>query len=397
MEYIIAKPLSIHELGQRANQEDSLYPVSSALNDGSRFFILCDGMGGHESGEVASSTVCEAMGSCFTANPMNGMLKREQFEQALNAAYDALDAKDNPDTEKKMGTTMTFLCLHSGGVTAAHIGDSRIYQIRPGESLPIFRTRDHSLVNDLIRLGEMTEEEARTSKNRNIITRAMQPSQERRAKADISLLTDVRPEDWFYMCSDGMLEQMEDSELVSILTDPSKSDEEKRQILIDRTTGNKDNHTAFLIHVLDVKGTPEQTGNDMTEEIPVVAALDEDNETPEPGTAPASHQENVSPVPVEPGNGTGLPAQRKSSHLSLAIILAAVLALAGAAYWYLSKNGNVAETPAGSPSTPVTEPVSNGTAGQATQPSTATQKPVGAQYFNGSQNETGEAGHRFFQ
>lgn len=311
MEYIIAKPLSIHELGQRANQEDSLYPVSSALNDGSRFFILCDGMGGHESGEVASSTVCEAMGSCFTANPMNGMLKREQFEQALNAAYDALDAKDNPDTEKKMGTTMTFLCLHSGGVTAAHIGDSRIYQIRPGESLPIFRTRDHSLVNDLIRLGEMTEEEARTSKNRNIITRAMQPSQERRAKADISLLTDVRPEDWFYMCSDGMLEQMEDSELVSILTDPSKSDEEKRQILIDRTTGNKDNHTAFLIHVLDVKGTPEQTGNDMTEEIPVVAALDEDNETPEPGTAPASHQENVSPVPVEANDRTGLPAQRK--------------------------------------------------------------------------------------
>ena len=278
MEYIIAKPLSIHELGQRANQEDSLYPVSSALNDGSRFFILCDGMGGHESGEVASSTVCETMGSFFSANPMNGMLTREQFEQALDAAYDALDAKDNPDTEKKMGTTMTFLCLHSGGITAAHIGDSRIYQIRPGESLPIFRTRDHSLVNDLIRLGEMTEEEARTSKNRNIITRAMQPSQERRAKADISLLTDVRPEDWFYMCSDGMLEQMEDSEIVSILTDPSRSDEEKRQILIDRTAGNKDNHTAFLIHVLDVKGAPEQTGNDMTEEIPVVAALDEDND-----------------------------------------------------------------------------------------------------------------------
>lgn len=278
MKYVIANPLAIHEIGQRTNQEDSLFPIGTDLNDSSRLFILCDGMGGHDSGEVASSTVCETMGAFLTAGLTGGQLTTGLFEQALNSAYDALDAKDDPMTVKKMGTTMTFLCFHSAGVTAAHMGDSRIYQIRSGESRPVFKTYDHSLINDLIRIGEMTEEEARTSQNRNVITRAMQPNQERRSKADIRLLTDVRPGDWFYMCSDGMLEQMEDSEIISILTDSSKSDEEKRQTLIEQTAGNKDNHTAFLIHVLDVSGQPEPPVADESEQIPVVTVISNEDE-----------------------------------------------------------------------------------------------------------------------
>lgn len=254
MTYRLSRPKCIHELGQRQNQEDSLFPARSELSAGSRMFILCDGMGGHDSGEVASSTVCKAISDYFRQNPVNGQLDREQFGKALDAAYDALDAMDSTDSIKKMGTTLAFLCFHSAGVTAAHIGDSRIYQVRPGESRPVFRTQDHSLVNDLIRIGEMTEQEARTSKSRNIITRAMQPNQEHRSMADTSLLTDVRPGDWFYMCSDGMLEQMDDDEIVGILSDTSKSDKKKRQILIDLTSGNKDNHSAFLIHVLGSKG-----------------------------------------------------------------------------------------------------------------------------------------------
>lgn len=253
MKYRLSHPLYIHELGQRQNQEDSLFPTRPELNAASRLFILCDGMGGHDSGEIASATVCKAMAGFFRENPVKGPLGNEQFGKALNAAYDALDAIDGQESFKKMGTTLAFLCFHSAGVTAAHIGDSRIYQIRPGERRPLFRTRDHSLVNDLVRIGEMTEQEALTSASRNIITRAMQPHQEHRSMADTRILTDVRPGDWFYMCSDGMLEQMDDDELVGILSDTSKSDKEKRQILLDLTEGNRDNHTAFLIHVLGTK------------------------------------------------------------------------------------------------------------------------------------------------
>ena len=253
MKYVLSQPICIHEIGQRANQEDSFYPPVELLTDGQRFFILCDGMGGHDSGEVASSTVCECMGLYLNEHLSAGEhFSNQMFEDALSAAYSGLDSKDKPDTVKKMGTTMTFLMFHDDGVTTAHIGDSRIYQFRPGLKEPLFRSRDHSLVNDLIMLGELTEEEARTSRNKNVITRAMQPGVENRAKADMTLLTDIKPGDWFYMCSDGMLEEMDDAVLGGILTDPSMTDEEKRELLIRRTQSNKDNHTAFIIHVLDV-------------------------------------------------------------------------------------------------------------------------------------------------
>ena len=254
MKYILSKPVGIHELGQRANQEDSLYPSIESLDSSQRFFILCDGMGGHESGEVASSTVCECMGSYLAEHISAGEpFSQKMFESALDYAYAGLDSKDNPEAVKKMGTTMTFLIFHDEGVTAAHIGDSRIYQFRPGVHKPLFKSRDHSLVNELILLGELTEEEARTSKNKNVITRAIQPGIENRVKADVSLLTDIKPGDWFYMCSDGMLEQMDDVELGSIITDSKLTDEQKKELLIKKTSGNKDNHTAFLIHILEVK------------------------------------------------------------------------------------------------------------------------------------------------
>lgn len=258
MKYVLSQPISIQEIGQRSNQEDSFYPPVDLLTDGQRFFILCDGMGGHESGEVASSTVCECMGHYLDEHLSAGeQFSNLMFENALSAAYDGLDSKDKPDAVKKMGTTMTFLMFHDEGVTTAHIGDSRIYQFRPGVEEPLFRSRDHSLVNDLIMLGELTEEEARTSRNKNVITRAMQPGIDNRAKADMTLLTDIKPGDWFYMCSDGMLEEMDDAVLGGILTDPSMTDDEKRELLIRRTQSNRDNHTAFIIHVLDV--TDEQS------------------------------------------------------------------------------------------------------------------------------------------
>lgn len=253
MKYKISQPQYIYEPGQRSNQEDSLYPLPGQLTPGQQFFILCDGMGGHDSGEIASSTVCESMGAYITGKLESAVpFSRQLFDEALEYAYSALDARDNPDSVKKMGTTMTFLMFCREGAFAAHIGDSRIYQFRPGIAEPIFKTRDHSLVNDLILLGELTEEQARHSRSRNIITRAIQPGKDNRTNADVRLLTDILPGDWFYMCTDGMLEQMDDDELCSIITDPLLTDGEKRSHLTEKTSGNRDNHTAFLIHVTDV-------------------------------------------------------------------------------------------------------------------------------------------------
>lgn len=251
------KAYNLQELGQRANQEDSIFPVLGASTANDRLFILCDGMGGHEKGEVASSTVCQVLSQTILSQwQTNEPLKDDLLLQALNAAYDALDAKDD-GAERKMGTTLTFLCLHANGATVAHIGDSRVYQLRPaskkGPAQVVFHTRDHSLVNDLVKIGEITEEEAKHHPQKNVITRAMQPCQEHRAKADIAHLTDVQSGDYFYMCSDGMLEQSTDENILYIITKPGSTDEEKLEMLRRVTEENKDNHTAHLIHIEKVE------------------------------------------------------------------------------------------------------------------------------------------------
>ena len=251
-------PYNLQELGQRQNQEDSLFPGIGQQTTNDRLFILCDGMGGHEKGEVASASVCETMSNCILSrwNP-NEPLSDGLLQQAIEEAYDALDAKDNGE-EKKMGTTMTFVCFHADGVTVAHIGDSRVYQLRPATKKEpariVFKTRDHSLVNDLIDIGEITEEEAKNHPQKNVITRAMQPCQERRAKASIAHLTDIQEGDYFYMCSDGMLEQSTDDNILNIITKKDAKNEQKVEMLRNVTEDNKDNHNAHLIYVNKVEG-----------------------------------------------------------------------------------------------------------------------------------------------
>ncbi|MBR6589758.1 MAG: protein phosphatase 2C domain-containing protein [Bacteroidaceae bacterium] len=260
------KVYSIWEFGQRKDaegnphQEDSLYPAFGKETEADRTFILCDGMGGHDAGEVASATVCEVMSETIRNNghDAEGVFTDDDLKAAIAAAFDALDQKDS-GAEKKMGTTMTFLKLHNEGATIAHIGDSRVYHIRPGrtgeDTQILHETEDHSLVNDLIKIGELTREEARFSKQKNVITRAMQPHQERRPKADISHVKDIRPGDYFYMCSDGMLEQpdMEDGTVLKrIFSALVESDERRVEILRGATDENRDNHTAFIIRVEEV-------------------------------------------------------------------------------------------------------------------------------------------------
>lgn len=243
---------SIHEIGQRANQEDSLFPPIETNTYGGDLYILCDGMGGHAAGEVASLTVCKAMSEYVLSNQReDGLFEETDFSEALNHAYIALDEKDSGD-EKKMGTTLVFVKFHEGGCFVAHIGDSRIYHIRPSSREILYVSRDHSLVNDLIELGELTIEEAKSSPQKNIITRALQPHQDKPAKADVKNLTDLKPGDYLYMCSDGMLEKMDDEAIVNILSLP-KPDTEKIDILRGATKDNRDNHSAHLIRIISIE------------------------------------------------------------------------------------------------------------------------------------------------
>ena len=251
MKFQLYQPLAIQELGSRKNQEDSIYPAFGAATPSDRLFLVCDGMGGHDKGEVASAAVCKGMsevlmGAVGDGSPLDDRL----FEQAIEKAYDELDAADTSN-EGKMGTTMTALCMHRGGCLVAHIGDSRIYHLRPSTGEVLFRSRDHSLVQQLYEMGELSYYDMFTSPRKNIILKAMQPHQEERVKASLTHITDVREGDYFYLCSDGMLEEMDDDELMELIG-ADGSNESKVDELIRRTTGNADNHSAYLIEVKSV-------------------------------------------------------------------------------------------------------------------------------------------------
>lgn len=245
------------ELGQREKQEDSIFPPIGENKEQDRLFIVCDGMGGHSAGEVASKTVCDSISSYIMQNvaEQEGEFTDDDFKNALEYAYNELDAKDN-GAEKKMGTTLTFLKLHDKGATIAHIGDSRVYHVRPGKEIEdtkiLFQTYDHSLVNDLVKIGEMTPEEAKTSRQKNIITRAMQPNLEHRHRADIYHTYDIKPGDYFMLCTDGVIEQMEDDNIKFIFSEKGGDDQNKLRMLIELTKENRDNHSAEIVHITDV-------------------------------------------------------------------------------------------------------------------------------------------------
>lgn len=273
MKFEIYCPLSIHELGTRDNQEDSIYPVAGQATEANRVFVLCDGMGGAEHGEVASSTVANAIASSLERLQANGdMTPRQMLKTALNDAYDALDARNASEEKtsaKTMGTTLCVLILHDGGALMAHIGDSRIYHVRPSSRSILTKTRDHSMVRDMIDLGEITPEQAKSVNYRNIITRVMQPNSDR-DPSQIDETTDVQAGDYFYLCSDGMLEQMDDEQLLEILCASDLTDQQKRDTLRQATADNKDNHSAILIHIKSVEGEPaiyDEEGDEATDEV----------------------------------------------------------------------------------------------------------------------------------
>lgn len=347
MQYKI-KVHSIWEFGKRKDsegnphQEDSLFPCPNELNDNDRVFILCDGMGGHDQGEVASATVCETMGATVlkAVKDPSGAFPDVILQEALTNALKALDEKDS-GAQKKMGTTMTFLKFHSAGYTAAHIGDSRIYQFRPGPDASstkiLFKSEDHSLVNDLIKIGELTEEEAKTFPQRNVITRAMQPHDERLPKADIHHSSDIRKGDYFYMCSDGMLEQATDENLKLFFSNDPAMDtiEKKVNALTLATQENSDNHTAFVIEILEVSGAPTPLPECSPKECPLLIIKDnvkEENPGLQPIISPAGIPGNieasVNPISkASAGNpeirvkGAGIGKKRSNSKSSVLVYI----------------------------------------------------------------------------
>lgn len=288
MKFVI-KAYVLQDIGKRDNQEDAFYPPfinpchfertdrKESFYDGDvhtddRLFLLCDGMGGHERGEEASQLVCNVMAESLCrmeseGQPFSDVVVSRAVEDAMNA----LDDKDCASSERKMGTTMTMLRFHERGITVAHIGDSRVYHFRPAkgrkDACCLFRTEDHSLANDLLKIGRLTYQQIPNFKDKHVLTRSMVAGLPKHPVADIYNTTDVRKGDVFLMCSDGLLEEIYDEDLCAMLTNPDYTDEQRVQLLLNFCEGNADNHTAWIVRVEDVIPQPgEDTDVDADKE-----------------------------------------------------------------------------------------------------------------------------------
>lgn len=252
MEITISRPYSFIQLGRRKNQEDARFPDVDSPESGKTAFVVCDGVGGQDKGEVASRIVADTIGKAMNGYDLNKPFGCKEFSRVLEKTYQALNSAATREN-RDMATTMTFVCFHGGGVFAAHVGDSRIYQIRPGEGV-IFRSDDHSLVNALVHSGNITPEQAENHPQSNVITRCLSPSSgDSLTQASTLQITDVKPRDYFFLCTDGVEHCVDDSTLCDILA-TDRPDREKMDTIAKLSANSSDNNTAYLIRVADVKG-----------------------------------------------------------------------------------------------------------------------------------------------
>jgi PPM family protein phosphatase len=227
---------------------------------------VADGMGGHRAGEVASATALEALRAAVA----NGRSLRD----AIEGANDAVLEKSEADRKLHgMGTTLTAGMLGSDGhLVVGHVGDSRAYLLRDGELTQI--TDDHSLVEEMVRGGELTPEQAEVHPRRSIITRAL--GIDPQVEVD-EYPIDLRPDDRVLLCSDGLTTMVRPDDIASILNrehDPKRA----AQLLVDAANdaGGEDNVTAVIIEAVEV-----------TDDGAATAAAVPDDDTSDTSDAPA--------------------------------------------------------------------------------------------------------------
>ncbi len=232
----------------RAKNEDSCNIVLAA--DGSpQAFIVADGMGGHEAGDVASAMAVQIVSdevAVLIQNPDNDSSVKELLEDAILKA----NARIYQYSLRKLsglgtGTTLTAGVLHKEKLTVAHIGDSRFYLLRNGQLQKL--TRDHSFVGELVDKGILDAEEAKTHPLRNQITRAL--GYEAQIEIDFFEIDIYRDDIWLF-CTDGLTQKVTSDELLSMLANADDPDKIlKNMVALANQRGGEDNITAIVVQV----------------------------------------------------------------------------------------------------------------------------------------------------
>lgn len=235
------------DIGQKRERNEDSYNIIVNKSDTPVSFIIADGMGGHNSGEIASRLAVDFVSNYITSNPDEFSVESEisgKISALITKANDFIieNAKRNEENTG-MGTTLIVAIVLNNKVYIGNVGDSRAYLIRNDTIEQI--TIDHSYIEELLKSGSITKEEAINHPQKNLITRALGSSED--MKAD-TFSVELQKKDSFLFCTDGLTNMLNDEEILKIITE-TKEPEQVCQKLIEGSiaNGGEDNITVIII------------------------------------------------------------------------------------------------------------------------------------------------------
>lgn len=236
------KTFSITDIGKRRTMnQDYVFMSDNPVGNLPNLFIVADGMGGHNGGEYASEFAVSVV--CDTVSKSENKLPRKILEEAIKCANSEVRKKAAGDPELEgMGTTIVAATINDNCLHVANVGDSRLYIV--GEEIRQITT-DHSYVEEMVRMGGLDRESARTHPKKNIITRAI--------GADDEVVPDfftvkLQPGEVVLMCSDGLTNMLDDEEIRMILCGQRDIVEKAEELVkAANNNGGKDNIAVVLV------------------------------------------------------------------------------------------------------------------------------------------------------
>ena len=246
----------------RKLNEDSVYIErdASLLNERGELLVVADGMGGHQSGEVASQQAVESIKEAYYMGPLDepGQMLKKAIEEANRVVF----ARAQSENRLGMGTTVVAAARVDDLLYIAHVGDSRLYLIRESQIDPL--TEDHSLVAEQVAAGILTPEQAKRHPYRNIISRAVGTS----AEVEVELAVEpfkLEDGDVALLCSDGLTEHLSDEEILRLIGGQPPDIASEILVFAANQAGGRDNISVIITQI----GTPStiQALINQTEEV----------------------------------------------------------------------------------------------------------------------------------
>ncbi len=242
---------ALSDIGMKRNKNQDAYYISD--RDDMQLYIVADGMGGHRCGEIASSMALETVKENFLKS--TGKIHRkadaiklikESVEKANINIY--LESKKIEDCQG-MGTTLTMAYIYKNKILIGHVGDTRAYLIKDGDIRQV--TEDHSYINELIKNGSISPEEAKTHPKKNMITRAVGST----SSIEVDIIQEkYKSGDILLLCSDGLFDMLDEDEISAVFK-REKSMQIACEVLTNMANkkGGLDNITSIAIKFDEVK------------------------------------------------------------------------------------------------------------------------------------------------